>query len=265
MTCTVICPLSGNKGAERALPSAFDAAQLMGSSLEFFSAVEDVHMVGRRTADLEQLGAQRRPSGETAPYVEVVVDPHAPRAIAERLAAPHVIAVMATSTQPFMHIGYAGSAAERATRDALQPSVLIGPRNTTRLCDVDRVVVACDGSKLSEAAIAPGRMWADLLRVDLWLVTSLPPIETKKPGYDVSTETSYLRRLAMQHGAQWEVLHGPDPAKSIAEWAGDALIAVTTHGRSGLDRVTSGSVTTAITRRASGPVLVANSRAATSA
>ena len=76
----------------------------------------------------------------------------------------------------------------------------------------------------------------------------------------MATEPGYVRRLATEVGAEWEVLHGPDPAKAIVQWAGSALIAMTTHGRSGLSRITIGSVTTAVTRWATGPVLVANRR-----
>ncbi len=259
---TVVCPLNGNPSAERALPSAFDAAALFDAELTLFSAVVDSHMVGRRRDYLDLLGAQRRCSGAHLPLSDVVVDPHAPRAIAERSASPSVLTVMATSSQPLLHTGYIGSAAERTTREAFNPSLLVGPHNKTRLCDVDRVVVACDGSQLSESALPHARTWADRLDVELWVITSLSPRDLDGSGYSSAAEPTYVRRLAKRFDAQWEVLHGPDPAKAIVQWAGPSLIAMTSHGRNGLSRLTVGSVTTAVTRWATGPVLVANSRRA---
>lgn len=260
MTPTVVCPLNGSPGAERALPSAFDAADLLGGPLELFSAVEDVHMVERRRAYLLEMGGQRPSSGPNAPMIEVVVEPHAPRAIAERSAAADVVTVMATSSQPLLHTGYIGSAAEQVSRDAFNPTLLIGPHNETRLRDVSRVVVPCDGSQLSEGVLNVAREWADLLDVKLWVVTSISPRDLKQAGFDAAVEPNYVRRIATQVNAEWEVLHGPDPAKTVVQWAGDALIAMTTHGRSGLSRITVGSVTAATTRWATGPVLVANSQ-----
>jgi nucleotide-binding universal stress UspA family protein len=260
MTPTVVCPLNSSPGAERAVPSAFDAAALLGAHLEFFSALEDVHIVERRRAYLQQIGEQQPSSDAIAPTINVVVDAHAPRAIAQRSAAADVVTVMATSSQPLLHTGYIGSAAEKVSRDAFNPTLLIGPHNDTRLSDVDRVVVPCDGSHLSEGILHDARRWADLLGIDLWVVTSISPRDLKKAGFDANTEPNYVRRIAAQVDAEWEVLHGPDPAKTIVKWAGDALIAMTTHGRSGLSRITVGSVTAATTRWATGPVLVANSQ-----
>lgn len=260
---TVVCPLTGNPPAERALPSAVDVADLLGASLELFSAVEDPHMVKDRVAYLETIDTRSRDSATGRALVEVVVDPHAPRAISERSAASDSMTVMATSSQPLMHVGYIGSAAERVARDAHNPVLLVGPHNTTRLRDVEQVVVPCDGSALSEAVLLEAAGWAKRLDLDLWVVTSLNPRKTKRTQDRPVSETNYVRRLAEPVNAQWEVLHGSDPAKTIVQWAGSALIVMTTHGRSGLSRLTVGSVTAGVTRWASGPVLVSNGKQVT--
>lgn len=256
----VVCPLDGGEAAERAVPSALDLAEGFDASIELFSAVEDAHLVARRRRYLERIVDACASQTTRDMSVNVVVDPHAPRALADRSGDEAAVTVMTTSSQPLLHVGYLGSAAERTVREASNPTLLLGPHNTVRLRDVERVVVPCDGSPLSEGIIDDARCWADRLGVPLWLVSCVDPMVTRHPAFEPAAESGQLRRLALEHGAQWEILHGPDPAKAIARWAGPALVAMTTHGRSGFSRLTVGSVTTAVTRWASGPVLVANRR-----
>jgi nucleotide-binding universal stress UspA family protein len=132
----------------------------------------------------------------------------------------------------------------------------VGPRATTPLSEVGRVVVPCDGSSLSEQAIEVGASWADRLGLDLWIVTVIPVVEQPPVR---AFEHNYVERLAngpVASGAQWDVLHGDDPARAIAEWADGDLVVMTSHGRSGLSRLTLGSVASGTTRWATGPVLL---------
>lgn len=253
---SVICPVNGDERAERALDSAADVASLCSADLSLFSAVEDGHMVERRRAQVEDIAARRQSDGANEPIkVDIVVDPHAPRAIAERAGMGDTMVVMASSSR-LLHSGYIGSAAERVAREAANPTLIVGPSCQTRLAEVERVVVPCDESQLSESALAPGREWADRLGVELWVVTVLDPGDGA--GADLGTESGYVRRLANGVDANWEVLHGPDAAKTIVQWAGASLIAMTTHGRTGISRIALGSVTTSVVRWAEGPVLVSN-------
>lgn len=242
----VLCPLDGSPQAERALPAAMDAARLSDLPLTLFSAVEDEHMVTRQTDYLHEC------LGDVAAKVEVVVDPHAPHAISE--AGSHSLVVMATSTQPLIHHGYLGSAAESVVRTRDLPTLLVGPRATLGLTDLDRTVACCDGSELSEVALEHGRKWADALDNELWVITVLRP--TYESANTSVSEHNYVSRLAKKVDAQWDVLHGTDPARAIASWADTALIVMTSHGRTGWSRLRMGSVTTATVRWASTPVLV---------
>ncbi len=67
------------------------------------------------------------------------------------------------------------------------------------------------------------------------------------------------RRAERLDGATWEVLHHTKPAVAIVEHAHDvgaSMIAMATHGRTGLPRVVLGSVAMEIARHAPCPVLV---------
>lgn len=249
----VLCPLDGSPDAERALDNAIDAAELFGLPLTLFSAVEDPHLVARQKDYL--LAA----AGGAEANVEVIVDPHPPGAISAR-AGDDSLVVMATSTHPLIHHGYLGSAAETIVRDRDIPTLLVGPRASVRLKDVTKTVACCDGSSLSELALQPAEEWADALDCDLWIVSVVEPTYTpadEEPG----AETNYVHALARPLGAQWDVLHGTDPARSIAGWAESALLVMTSHGRTGWSRLRMGSVTTATVRWAAGPVLVMRGQA----
>ena len=244
----VLCPLDGSTQAERALPSAIDAAQLFDIPLTVLSAVEDQHLVGRRSEYLEATVA------DSPAMVEVVINPHPPRAIVER-AGNDSLVVMATSTQPLIHHGYLGSAAEAVVRDRELPTLLVGPRTQARLKSVERTVACCDGSQLSELSLDIANDWADQLDNEQWVVTVAPPAygsDLREPA----PASNYVRGLAEKVDSQWEVLHGADAARSIASWADRSLVVMTSHGRTGWSRLKMGSVTTATVRWAAGPVLV---------
>jgi len=77
-------------------------------------------------------------------------------------------------------------------------------------------------------------------------------------------ESAYLNALARRVESEqklevdWEVLHG-DPADSIVSYlAGshNTMLAMTTHGRSGLSQVVAGSVSHEVLHEASCPVAV---------
>ena len=60
-------------------------------------------------------------------------------------------------------------------------------------------------------------------------------------------------------GINWDVLHRDDASDAIVDYVRDvraSLIAMTTHGRTGLARVALGSVTAAVVHNAPCPVLV---------
>lgn len=241
----VLCPLDGSSQAERALTSSRQVSELLDLPLVLFSAVEDRHLVGAQTEYLQALDVDNA-------KLEVVVDPHPPRAIVEGAAGDSLV-VMATSTQPLMHHGYLGSAAETVIRDSSLATMLIGPRASPELVSLERTVVCCDGSSLSEMAIEIADVWSKLLGNELWVISVLPPDYSHGSA---APEDGYVRALARRVNAQWDVLHGSDPARSIAAWADDALIVMTSHGRAGWSRLRMGSVTAATTRWAAGPVLV---------
>jgi nucleotide-binding universal stress UspA family protein len=147
--------------------------------------------------------------------------------------------------------------------------VLVGaglPAGGPRLA---RILVPLDGSPLAEGILGEVRALAGPLRATLLLVRAI-----ERPAYpmlDVATvqareaedAAAYLDRVkagleADGFRAQAEVLTG-DPARAILEQAAKVeahVIAMTTHGRSGLDRWLLGSVAEKVLSGSEVPVLV---------
>lgn len=215
-------------------------------------------MVSRAQDEVSRMFANvvgERGAGIADPVAEVVVDPHAPQAIAQWALDERVAVVMASSGRTLLHPGYIGSAAEYVVRHAANPVLILGPCNHTRLADVSRVVAACDGSPVSEQVLPDAARLSDELGVALWIVTALGLEQPLLTGSS-EQESNYVRRLATGLAAEWDVLHGANPAQSIVDWEPSAMIAMTTHGHGGFRRLRLGSVTAAVIRHATGPLLI---------
>lgn len=250
----VLCPLSGASSNERGLPVAADVAARFDATLELFAAVEDEHEVAAHDSYLDRQATKARlRHPELVVEVSAVVNPHAPEAIAER-AVDNTLVVMATSTQPFLHDGYIGSAAEAVVRDSQRPALLVGPKadDEDAVWDPVRVIVAIDGSATAERALPVGEFWARRLGVPLWLISVATDAD-----HTPEEESAAVRACADRVDAQWEVLHHPEANVGLAAAAGtDSLLVMTSHGRSGLRRIALGSVAAATVRDALAPVLV---------
>jgi len=130
-------------------------------------------------------------------------------------------------------------------------------------------LVAFDGSPEAEAIIPFFVAIAGPLDVEVTLLRVLPAGELHDAHQRRVDAEEYLAPLAAElrsRGvrARTAVRHG-EPATEIlagATEAGADLIAMTTHGRSGLGRVLMGSVAEAVLRRASMPVLLMQHTAA---
>jgi HSP20 family protein len=138
-----------------------------------------------------------------------------------------------------------------------------------------RILVPLDGSPEAEAILPLAEGLVDRVEGDLVLLRilipftaaampELPSATIVEATYEAQGDVDeYLSRLAQeirQRGVRVQTAtRSGDPARRIIETAGEmdaALIAMTTHGRSGLSRVVFGSVAESVAREASVPVLL---------
>lgn len=151
-----------------------------------------------------------------------------------------------------------GSVSEGVLRGSTAPVLLVGPRVPRVDVACKRIVVGIDGSELARRAAFVAADLATRLSAELLLVEVISaPVPT---GGDV-LETADLHRLATElpMAASYDALHGPDAAKAILdaiEGEDGIIVALGTHGRTGVHRLTAGSVALDVVRHARCPALV---------
>ncbi len=118
----------------------------------------------------------------------------------------------------------------------------------------DRILVPLDGSHFSEEIIPYAAGLAAVHGTELTLLR----VVDKETGQDQAAD--YVERLAASHKARGLCLLDPgDVAQAILKEAGcepATLLAMTSHGHSGLMEIMLGSVAQRVVRDADGPVLV---------
>jgi nucleotide-binding universal stress UspA family protein len=127
-----------------------------------------------------------------------------------------------------------------------------------------RMLVCVDGTATSEVALDVAGPWALEFDMEPWVVAVSQEVPAAVGG-EQFVESAYPHRMAdrlqqaIGREVEYEALHGKHPAKSVAEFAKTyrgGLIVAATHGRTGLDRLTEGSVAMDIVHHAPCPVLL---------
>jgi nucleotide-binding universal stress UspA family protein len=202
---------------------------------------------------------------------------------------PDALAVMSTHGRGGIARWALGSVADKVLHSIPNPVLLIRSGSSTLTAAVEprTVLVPLDGSELSELSLPHAASVATALgaRIALLRVTATSDfyrlyLEQEAVGSGggewmsadelVRTDSQEAqasldrakRRLAIEFGFAHEVtvchLQGQNPAEAIVEMAAaePTLVVMTTHGRSGINRLVLGSVTDRVVRHANAPVLV---------
>jgi len=171
-----------------------------------------------------------------------------------------------------------GSVADTLVRRAGKPVLLIhAVEGETAALEaeplIDRMLVTLDGSSLAEQVLLPAADLARLLgaRVELFSVVTPAMVAGGAfglqpgagPGETIEGAQAYLRRVAAALGpglnVETHATAAAEPAAAICAAAGirgAGLIALATHGRSGLNRLVAGSVAERVVHNTFLPVLL---------
>jgi nucleotide-binding universal stress UspA family protein len=196
------------------------------------------------------------------------------------------LVVMATHGRGGFQRAWLGSVADRLVRTLEIPVLLVraGGDAPVEPRPPGTVLVPLDGSPLAEDALGPAVTLARLLDAEVRLVQVVrPAMLATEASYQLPTiydeaTTAIFRREAQDYlddmaervraaglrATAYAVL-GWSAAETLLELARPAqigLVAIATHGRSGLRRAALGSVADKLVRGASVPVLVCRPRAA---
>jgi nucleotide-binding universal stress UspA family protein len=167
-----------------------------------------------------------------------------------------------------------GSVAQTVAREAQMPVLIIRADHPDAL-DITRhrpltILVPLDGGGLAEAAIEPAAQFAKALLGAIYLVRVLPAGHNDVVHAITAQEAyAYLTvwhdRLERQGITVHRALAYGDPAEQIIAKAQEVhadLVAIATHGRTGLARLMEGSIAETVLHRTSLPTLVVHPVAA---
>ena len=254
---TVLVPLDGTSLAERALRHASRIAEATGADILLTTGEE-----GRPPPALEAyLDRQAR---DLRPAAGTIVRTTAEGVVAAAAATAEPIIVMSSQDHAGLGDALSPTMDEGVVRHAGCPIILIGPRcpSPDVLAQRTRLLVCTDGSTHSEAVVPAATALAGALglRPTVFQVSPSGILVARvgRPRDVASAERVAGRMREADLETDFETIRDPDPAAAIIEFATEqaaGVIAIATHGRTGLSRVVLGSVAADVVRHARCPVL----------
>jgi nucleotide-binding universal stress UspA family protein len=295
MYSKLLIPLDGSKTAATVLPFAPILAATLKLPIELLEVVDiaaaTAHIVADKARYLDTIIAEgesvsREHLEEVAAtfagfHVSCKVERGRPAdVIIERAEAEKgTLIAMATHGRSGINRWMMGSVAEKVLRGTTAPLFLVraGEAAAEMPASIKSIVVPLDGSELAESVLPTVCEVARKLDLEIVLcrayelaATAYYGSEDYLPNYDEMLRDmkedveGYLKKKAEALKAaglakvSWVALKGAG-AEEIVRYANryhDALVAMCTHGRSGVTRWALGSVTEKVVRHAEAPVLV---------
>lgn len=258
----LVVPVDGSAVSASVLPMAVEFAEAVGGHVDLVTSID---ASGNRSAAAARI---RTALAEVeAPPVEIrtheLVAESPGMAIADFVESADGAMVMMSSHGHGRSAAVLGSATDDVLRRTFGPVIVVGPKADRAKPRLDgEYVVGVDGSHRSETLLPFVEAWAIEFGGVPWIVEAVVNPRGSDPEVWGST---YPERLARElrertgHRIESEVVFGSRPADAIVEFAADrsaALIFATTHGRTGLRRLRSGSVAADIVRTAHCPVVL---------
>ncbi len=288
MIKSILLPLDGSRLAESVLPYASELATKTGAELTLFTSI---HQVDAWTGYLAQVDTGQQ-SELAAVYLKEKAEELRARGLKVRTeivygapaetilnyAADQDVDLIAMSTHGRSGITRwaFGSVADKVLHSTHRPLLLIrGAEQGEQSGVISKILVPLDGSKVSLAVLPFVEELAQTLGASLVLFHALPLLSAL-PGAE--TAPLYVGNMYETLQAQAEQLlgrvekevkqRGIEVSRLVAvgsevthivqaaQDTGADLIALSTHGRSGLDRWVMGSVAEGVVRRSALPCLV---------
>jgi nucleotide-binding universal stress UspA family protein len=295
MYTRLLIPLDGSKTAEAALPYGRTLARTLKIPVELLGVVDTSvldNRVFRDSGDSETIIAESIRSSEeylnrivkTFPddNVSCIVETgRAEDVIIEKAGSDATLTAMATHGRSGIDRLLMGSVAEKVLRSAINPLILIRASEEAKsegLALLKSVIVPLDGSELAETVLSPVAQLANALKLEVILLRAyqIPmntyagmedsyPIDYEKISAALKEEAqSYLERKVAElklNGIEklsFVIAEGSGASEIVAlgRRTPDNLIAMCTHGRSGIKRWVLGSVTEKVVRLCGDPVLI---------
>ena len=277
----VLVPVDGSDTSSRAVDFSIGLAKYSGAGLLFCHAVDTTGIISgcanpyglldvepilealekQCAAYLREAVARAEAAGVRADSAHVAGSPVG-AILALLQERPMDAIVMGTHGKTGISRFFLGSTAEGLVRRAGVPVFVVPPGARTPCSDGSPfagIEVAFDGSDPAEAALELALDLANPGTTNLFVSYAVDPYLDERKSAEVLTQGAVTRARNAGIAAQATLSEGA-PSRRLLELAathGAQLIAIGSHGRSGIDRVLLGSVAEAVLRGASVPVLVA--------
>jgi len=256
-------------------PETISAASGPGTDRYFYAAEAD--MKKNRSEYLDETVRSFLPSLTVSCSVEMG---YPAEAIVNKASAhPDTLIAMSTHGRSGVQRWFIGSVADKVLHICTNPLLLVrtaGKVPAKEQAGLKTVIVPLDGSPLAELVLPHVTAMAKEMNLEVVLVRAYSLVshmymaEGMAPDFDQLTESirdevkSYLeekiRQLKVEglEKVSYQLLEGDPAAKiiDIARETPDNLVAISTHGRSGIGRWVLGGVTDRVVRHSSDPVLV---------
>ena len=292
----ILVPLDGSRLAEQVLPYARTVARRMRSRIELLavnvplgidskslSQDEEHTALGAESSDREYLArVSAALRGSDLAVTSTTCDGSPASEIVKAAGKePGTLIAMSTRGRSGITRWMLGSVTDKVLRAAENPLLIVRARMGESVPDdvkIGHVIVPLDGSPIAERLLPHAIAFAKAMRsgVSLIMVTPSPEEQDNRlQGRLSRTERRVYQKLdalAREYLAEVEgelryqdiqsveahVLPG-DPAEAILQSSRqipDSIVAISTHGRSGMGRWLLGSVTDRVVRHSVVPVLV---------
>jgi nucleotide-binding universal stress UspA family protein len=253
----VVVPLDGSEISERAIRIATVLAAGAGARLVLVAALEpgevelESHVekiaAGIHDVDTSVMFIRDRPAAEAITLVA--------------LEAGRSAVCMTTHGRGALRWAMLGSVAEQVVRESQRPVFLVG-----RGCDPGwsprggEMLVCLSGAEESEVVADDAVVWAHAFELEMQGAVVMHPLDIEGAEHTQDLLGPIEERLARRNiTLPLAVLRSSYPAGALVDYAehiGASMIAMASHGRTGLGRVALGSVTMALVGLAVCPVLV---------
>lgn len=281
MVTKVLVPLDGSPAAETILPYVELIASRTGASLHLLTVIHgpeaEASRVSKAFAYLERTADDLSARGLSCSK-ETTAGSEAEVILTEAASKGADLIAMSTHGRSGLARWVLGSIADKVVHGTSKPLLLVRAHDSGQrpLPQIDRILVPLDGSELSMSVLPYVEEMARALAAELVLYSAVPPLDIY-PGTEMTPgrvgdiiddllhqAQSFLGTVAKEVDGRGKVkartvatIGFPvDEILRVAEEVKAGLIAVATHGRSGLNRWVMGSVADGVVRRSPFPCLL---------
>jgi nucleotide-binding universal stress UspA family protein len=258
---TFVVPLDGSPYAERALPIATALAERAGGNLMLVSVADRTGPYDPKDY-LDEVTATPRPV--PVEKVSVTCEPDAPvasEAIAKIvLESDERIVCMTTHGRRGLRWALLGSVAEEIVHRSDRPTLLVGHHCRDDFLTDARYLLACVDGPESSAGLAPAvTHWAKRLDLEVHAAKVVHPLDVETSEHSEKVLNPIVEALGGADRVTATLLTATYPEGALSDYASDlkaAIVATSSHSRTGMARFALGSMTMGLVHHAHCPVLM---------